>query len=187
MQVEPCAMRQACGQLVAEPQEVASVAVVDVHGLVSEVVALLAPQAAQRAVQVNVGPPAAARHVLADPLRLRQVLAKLLGNAIRHNREHGRVDVRLSLMDSSDVAIAVSDSGGGMSPGDVAKVFEPCELAAMGCAPQHGNAACLAIVRASARAMKGDVVAASAVGVGSTFVVCLPAAAMLDEIRDQCA
>lgn len=150
---------------------------VDVHGLVSELAARLAAQALRQAVQINVGPPAVARHALADPQRLRLVLTKVLGNAIRFNRDRGRVDVRLTLLDPSAVAISVSDTGCGMSPGDIARAFEPCDSQAADCARRHLDTPCLAAARATARAMNGDLVAASAVGVGSTFVVSLPAAA----------
>jgi signal transduction histidine kinase len=156
---------------------------VDVHGLVSEVVAQLAPQAGRRAVQINLGPPAAARHALADPRRLRQVLTRVLGNAIRFNRDRGRVDVRLTLLEKSDVAISVSDTGCGMSPGAIAQAFEPCALPPAGCALHQGGTPCLAAARAAARDMNGDVVVASAPGVGSTFVVSLPAAAVIDGHR----
>lgn len=150
---------------------------VDAHGLVSEVAAMLEPLAAERGVQINVGPPAPASHVLADAQCLRQVLINLIGNAIKYNRVQGRVDLRFSLMDRSDLAIAVSDTGHGIDPGAIGSVFEP--FARVGAVAQavEGSGLGLAIARTLARGMNGDVVAASAVGVGSTFVVCLPAAA----------
>ncbi len=179
MPINPPGAPRESGPCQAAPQ----LTVVDVHALVSEVAAQLAQLAAQHAVQVNVGPPAATRHALADRPRLRQVLLKVLGNAIKYNRKHGRVDIRLSMIGRSDVAIAVSDTGGGLADGDIGRLFDPCALTALACAAQQEGTPCLARARASARAMRGDVVVASAVGVGSTFVVSLPAAATLNEPR----
>ncbi len=180
---QPTPMPTDPGQPQTASAATVTIVAVDVHGLVCEVAAQLAPLAAERGVQINVGPHAGADHALADPLRLRQVLIKMLGNAIKFNRDRGRVDVRLTLLGRSDVAIAVSDTGCGMAPGDIAKVFEPCGLPAADCAAWQGGAPCLAAARASARTMRGDVVAASALGVGTTFVVSLPAAALADQPR----
>jgi PAS domain S-box-containing protein len=156
------------------------IAPVDAHQCVVEVASMLTPLATERGVQINVGPPRLASHVLADPQRLRQVLINLIGNAIKYNRPQGRVDVRLTLMDKSDVAIAVSDTGQGIEPGAIAGMFEPFARAGAEAGPVEGSGLGLAIARTLARGMNGDVVAASAVGVGSTFVVCLPAAASFD-------
>jgi|CXWL01.1.fsa_nt_gi PAS domain S-box-containing protein len=153
------------------------IAPVDAHRLVVEVASMLEPLASGRGVQINVGPPGPASHVLADPQRLRQVLINLIGNAIKYNRPHGRVDVRITLIDKSDVAIAVSDTGQGIEQGAIAGLFEPFARSSAEAQSVEGSGLGLAIARTLARGMNGDVVAASAVGVGSTFVVCLPAAA----------
>jgi PAS domain S-box-containing protein len=153
---------------------------VDAHQLLVEVAGMLEPLAAERGVKINVGPPGAASHVLADPQRLRQVLINLIGNAIKYNRPQGRVDVRLSPMDKSDVAIAVSDTGRGIEQGAIAGLFEPFARAGEEARTTEGSGLGLAIARTLARGMGGDIVAASAPGVGSTFVVCLPAAAGFD-------
>jgi PAS domain S-box-containing protein len=150
---------------------------VDAHAAVLEVAAMLEALAAERGVQINVGPRGPVSHVLADAQRLRQVLINLLGNAIKYNRPQGRVDVRLSMADASDLALAVSDTGHGIAPEHLAQLFEPFVRVGSAAASSDGNGLGLAIARSLARGMGGDVVAASALGVGSTFVVCLPAAA----------
>jgi len=61
---------------------------------------------------------------VADPQRLRQVLVNLLTNAIKYNREQGRVDVRL-IPHGDTLAIEVEDTGLGMDREQLAQLFEP--------------------------------------------------------------
>src|SRR5690606_32761038 len=63
-------------------------------------------------------------HILADRVRLRQVLVNLLSNAIKYNRPGGEVIVRASTEDG-EIVIDVCDTGMGLSPRQVAHLFEP--------------------------------------------------------------
>ncbi len=63
-------------------------------------------------------------YVLADPLRLRQVILNLLSNAVKYNRKGGHVSVSCSLHEGV-VRISIADTGIGIAPSKAKKIFEP--------------------------------------------------------------
>lgn len=113
--------------------------------------------------------------VWADPIRLRQAVSNLISNAIRHTAAGGTVTVA-SRLDHTNLELSVTDDGQGMSPDTLDHVFErfwradPSRTRATG-----GSGLGLAITMAIARAHGGTVVASSELGVGSTFIVRIPA------------
>lgn len=108
------------------------------------------------------------RFVRTDEKRLRQILINLLSNAIKYTREGSAT---LSIAYRSQVAVVdVSDTGIGIAPEDLERIFEPFER---GSSPeavlQPGIGLGLAITRVLARIMGGDIVATSTPGMGSRF------------------
>ena len=111
--------------------------------------------------------------LLGDSLRVQQILLNLVGNAIKFTTRGG-VTVRAVIVEESAydvlVAIDVIDTGIGISPGAVQRIFEPFEQADSSTTRQHGGSGLgLAICRRLARLMGGDVVAKGIPGEGSTF------------------
>jgi signal transduction histidine kinase len=109
--------------------------------------------------------------VLADPVKLRQILLNVLGNAIKFTPPHGRVE--LSAVRSGDkVSIRVLDNGIGI-PGDkINRVFEPFFQVQAGTTREYpGVGLGLAISRDFARAMGGDIKIESAPGKGSAVTI----------------
>ncbi len=146
----------------------------DLRKLLSSVVDMMQPVARRRSVNLtmDVGkeiPPG----VLGDEARLRQVLVNLLSNAVKFT-EKGRVRVRISGLRQGDkrhaVRIQVEDSGIGMTPEVVARLFRPF-VQADGSITRHygGTGLGLAISRQIVVAMGGDIQVESAPGKGSTF------------------
>jgi two-component system OmpR family sensor kinase len=112
--------------------------------------------------------------VLGDDHQLRQVVANLLGNALRHTPAEAQVRVRLSARDGC-ATLDVADDGPGLEPDVAAKVFEPFYRADESRARQTGGAGLgLAIVAAIVEAHGGTVRLATAPGAGATFTVTLP-------------
>jgi PAS domain S-box-containing protein len=114
----------------------------------------------------------------ADPLRLEQVLTNLLSNAARHTPSGGEV-VITARREAGDAVLSVRDSGGGISPDLLPRVFD---LFVQGRAPEHGQAGGLGIGLTLARGLVelhgGTMhVASEGVGKGSEFTVRLPLAA----------
>ena len=110
--------------------------------------------------------------VLADPLRLRQVLLNVLSNACKFTHQ-GRVTLALS-MGSGEALIEVCDTGVGMSEEDLEVVFNPFQQGVAG--QQQGTGLGLAISRKLCEAMGGTLTATSAVGEGTCVRIALLAA-----------
>ncbi|WP_246093375.1 sensor histidine kinase [Microbacterium kyungheense] len=128
-------------------------------------------RAAARAITIDVSglEPATA---WADALRLRQVVDNLVSNAISYNRDGGTVYVGTT-SDGASSWILVRDTGVGISEADRSRVFERYYKA--GADRRAGTGLGLAITRDIVRAHGGELGLHSAVGVGSTFIVKLPA------------
>jgi signal transduction histidine kinase len=110
----------------------------------------------------------------ADALRLRQVVDNLVSNAIAYNRDGGTVYVGTT-SDGTSTWILVRDTGVGISEADRSRLFQRFYKA--GAERRGGTGLGLAITRDIVRAHGGELGLHSAVGVGSTFIVKLPATA----------
>ena len=114
--------------------------------------------------------------VMADPDRIHQVLTNLLGNAIKFSDRGSCVRVVVRRADAS-VTLAVQDTGRGIPAEHLESVFERFGQVDAGDARREsGTGLGLAIAREIARRSGGDITVTSALGVGSTFTVVLPAA-----------
>jgi signal transduction histidine kinase len=106
----------------------------------------------------------------ADPLRLRQALDNLIGNALGHSPAGAEVVVR-ARVEGGRVLLSVTDRGEGMPESELDRVFEP-GVRLTGDRPGSGLG--LAIVRAIAEAHGGSIAVQSAPGQGATFTLALP-------------
>jgi two-component system OmpR family sensor kinase len=112
--------------------------------------------------------------VLGDDHQLRQVVANLLSNAVRHTPDSAQIRVTLTTGDGR-AHLAVADDGPGLEADVAAKVFEPFFRADESRARQTGGAGLgLAIVAAIVEAHDGGVRLDTAPGAGATFTVTLP-------------
>jgi PAS domain S-box-containing protein len=112
---------------------------------------------------------------LVDRTRLRQMLINLLTNAIKYNRPQGRVTVT-SAIEGEHVLLQVRDTGLGMTPDQLAHLFEPFNRLGREREGIEGTGIGLTVVKALARRMNGEIGVESQAGVGSTFSVRLPRA-----------
>jgi PAS domain S-box-containing protein len=111
--------------------------------------------------------------VAGDALRLEQVLLNLLGNAVKFT-EHGEVSLTV-LRAGNDTLFRVSDTGIGMTPEQLSRLFGAFEQADTSTTRQFGGSGLgLAISRDLARLMGGDIGVESEVGAGSSFILRLP-------------
>jgi signal transduction histidine kinase len=110
--------------------------------------------------------------VRGDPTRLRQVLHNLLGNALKFT-EQGHVILDVERADGDTIEFAVQDTGQGIAPEDVSRVFEAFYQGA-GRQRAAGAGLGLSIALEMARAMGGSISCDSAVGRGSMFMLALP-------------
>jgi signal transduction histidine kinase len=147
---------------------------VDLSALASEVAEHLRWLAEAKDVAIDVrGSPAVA---IGDRDRLVQLLTNVVANAITYTPAGGHVEVETDRIDGEAV-IVVTDSGVGLHPDDVARVFERFYRVPGVDRPPGGSGIGLAIARAIARAHGGDLTATSpGPGLGTTFTLRLPAA-----------
>jgi len=152
-----------------------TVARVDVGGLAGEAWAAFADRARERRVEFT----AAAgngREVSADPDALRQVLTNLFDNALRHTPPGGRIAVSVE-PEPGGVTVAVADTGSGIAPEHLPRIFERFYRADPGRSREEGGTGLgLAIVKHLVEAHGGRVEARSALGRGTTVRIFFPTA-----------
>jgi PAS domain S-box-containing protein len=162
------------GNLTIHPQPVA------VRALLCDVVAMVAPIAAERNIRVETEPLETERHVLADPQRLKQVLLNLLSNAIKYNRDGG--EFRIACEQAGPrLRILVRDTGRGIPAERLCEVFAPFARLGAELGDIEGTGLGLALSRQLIEMMGGTLTVQSEPGVGSTFTAELELAAELDE------
>ncbi|NVM79812.1 signal transduction histidine kinase/CheY-like chemotaxis protein/HPt (histidine-containing phosphotransfer) domain-containing protein [Duganella sp. SG902] len=118
------------------------------------------------------------RYVRGDPTRLRQILLNLLGNAIKFT-DRGEVRLDVSALQGADgrasVSFDVSDTGPGIPPETLARLFRKFEQADHSTTRRYGGTGLgLAICKELVELMGGAIAAESRVGAGSTFSFTLP-------------
>ena len=141
---------------------------VEIGALAHEAAAAFRAQADATGVALNVraeGLPA----VEADPVRLREVLANLLANALRYTPRGGTVEVRGRVADGQ-IEITVSDTGTGIPPEDLPHVFDRFHKSH----DSGGSGLGLTIAKNLVVAHGGTIRAESALGKGTTITVMLP-------------
>jgi PAS domain S-box-containing protein len=126
-------------------------------------------------VSIELIAPAAIAPVSTDRDKLRQVLANLVGNAVKYSQGTGRVEVRLE-PSRDHVRIAVGDEGVGIPHAEQERVFEKFHRLAGTTRAVSGTGLGLYICRELVRRMGGRIWIESSEGIGSTFFVELPLA-----------
>jgi signal transduction histidine kinase len=108
-----------------------------------------------------------------DPLRLHQIVANLLANALKYSSQEHPVSLAVDA-DGGGVVVEVTDRGPGIPPEEIPRIFEPYYRTAGGRAVADGAGLGLSITRRLAEALGGHLTATSVVGEGSVFRVSLP-------------
>ncbi|MHB8899377.1 MAG: PAS domain S-box protein, partial [Thermoguttaceae bacterium] len=116
--------------------------------------------------------------VVSDPVRLRQILVNLVGNAIKFT-EAGHIRVTMAVETTGagrgTLSVDVSDTGIGLSPKQIGELFHPFAQAEASTTRKFGGSGLgLAISRRLANMLGGDITVSSKVGEGSTFRVSIP-------------
>ena len=154
--------------------------VFDLRELAESIVRLQGAQAFERgielAAEVGSGVPAMAS---GDPARLRQVLTNLVGNALKFTPRGGTVELQLADERNGDglprVRFSVRDTGIGISPAQIARVFEEFGQADTSTTRRFGGTGLgLTIARQLVQLMAGDIEVRSEPGRGSTFTFAVP-------------
>jgi PAS domain S-box-containing protein len=149
---------------------------VDVVPLVAACISMVSTGAQQRGIRIEevVAPEVGA--VLGDATRLKQVLTNLLSNAVKYNREEGRVTLTARRLGQEQVEVTVADTGMGMTPEQLAALFQPYNRLGRESSGIEGTGIGLVISRRLAELMGGTITVTSEAGSGSVFALRLPAA-----------
>ena len=155
--------------------------------VMSEAAALVAPQAATQGVVITLTESTERIMYLGDIDRIRQVLVNVLGNAVSFTPRGGAIHVLASRSEHAPAGselvggpwctIRVEDSGAGIPPDRLARVFEPFVQVASGAqAGRKGTGLGLTVSRQLALLMGGDLVAEGSSGIngGAAFTLWLP-------------
>jgi signal transduction histidine kinase len=152
---------------------------VSVEDIFRQAEATFRSAAAERHLRLDIETPEPGIAVRADPLRVSQIVANLLGNAIKFVPENGRVALR-AVRDGPQVCFQVEDTGPGIPPADVEHLFDKFWQARKG--DYRGVGLGLPIAKGLVEAHGGQIRVESTLGAGSTFSFTLPAATPADSV-----
>ena len=137
--------------------------------VIHECQAMIEPLAKQRGISVafpNFDVPCV---VMADRTRLKQVLINLLSNAIKYNKPDGDVVVVYSTGNPGRALLCIEDTGAGLSPGELAQLFQPFNRLGQELKAEEGTGIGLVMSKRLIELMGGVIGVESTVNVGSVF------------------
>jgi signal transduction histidine kinase len=108
--------------------------------------------------------------VLADSIRLKQVLLNILSNAVKYNSYNGSITLHQEIIDNQHLRISIMDSGEGLTDEDISKLFIPFERLNKN-TNIEGTGIGLVLSKNLMELMNGTIGIESTVGKGSTFWV----------------
>ncbi len=150
-----------------------------VSEIVDSVIAITAPKAGAKGVEIKRIVPATLPHnLLGDPGRLRQILLNLVGNAVKFT-DHGSVTVELEIRDETNtgasLVMIVTDTGVGIPADAIPGLFSEFSQVDSSVSRRFGGTGLgLAICKRLLDGMKGAIAVESAVGIGSMFRCTVP-------------
>ena len=167
----------------------------DLAELIAETESLIRPAIEAKGLEFKaIAEGALPRRVRTDPLRVRQILVNLVSNARRFT-EKGSIELRVKAVPASadnqgcTLQFSIRDTGIGMSPKQLARLFAPFAQADVSTARRFGGSGLgLTISKSLAKLLGGDITVASVAGQGSIFTVqinagCAQDAEMFTELQ----
>jgi signal transduction histidine kinase/CheY-like chemotaxis protein len=147
----------------------------DWRAVCDEVRAILQPAVAERKLAMSLACDATLpRLLLGDPVRIRQVLLNLAGNAVKFT-ERGTVRIEVARLGAAQLKISVTDSGIGITAEQLDRLFQRFTQADSSTTRRYGGTGLgLAISKTLVELMGGSIGAHSRPGTGSTFWIALP-------------
>jgi two-component system, chemotaxis family, CheB/CheR fusion protein len=146
---------------------------VNAAAVARDVAAMLEMQAAERGVELQLQGAEQPSMLFTDAGKLRQIIANLIGNAVKFTRD-GSVRIDVSAQ-GDDLLLAVTDTGIGIDARQLEKIFDPFyQVDSSNTRTAGGTGLGLAVSRRLARVLGGDIEVTSTPGEGSTFSLRVP-------------
>jgi PAS domain S-box-containing protein len=145
-----------------------------VDAVIAEVTSLLRTLSLQKRIRVSVETDRSIEVVVVDPVRFKQVLYNYLSNALKFTPEGGSIVVRTVPEAPDSFRVEVEDSGIGIAPDQINRLFLEFEQLDAGANKQPGTGLGLALTRRIVEAQGGTVGVRSSLGQGSVFHAVLP-------------
>jgi PAS domain S-box-containing protein len=157
--------------------------VVELHTLLSDLHAGYAPETERAGVTITLELAATEPYVLGDAVRLKQIVSNLLRNAIRHTPQGGTIALRSETPAPGRIRVSVRDTGSGISPAVLKRIFLPFEQEDR--THEVGLGLGLAIAKGLVEQQGGTIeVRSEGPGTGATFTVELPTIVAPTELPD---
>ena len=153
--------------------------------LLSATRAMVEGEARARNIRISQDVTEGAVTLLGDATRVKQILTNLLSNAVKYNAESGRIHIGCRMSSADTVEIAVTDTGLGMTPQQLADLFQPFNRLGRERSTQQGTGIGLVISQRLAELMGGSLRARSVAGQGSSFILRLPCSPDADTVRSE--
>ena len=150
-------------------------AMLDLAALLPEAQALVEADAQARHVLIRRELGASAGQAFGDATRVKQIVTNLLSNAVKYNRPGGAITLLTEMTEPGWVDISVADTGLGLSAEQLAQLYQPFNRLGREHGGPAGTGIGLVICKRLAELMGGSLRASSTEGLGSVFVLRLPA------------
>jgi len=148
---------------------------VEIDGLVRSVVNTITPMAEDKSITIYCRTLDNATMIHVDSTKLKQVMLNILSNSLKFTKPGGDIEIDLSLSKSGELVLSFSDTGIGIPPEQIERVFEPFEQVADHLTREHqGTGLGLPIAKALVELHGGKLTLSSELGVGTAATLRLP-------------
>ena len=146
-----------------------SLEAVSLPEVIQECQAMIEPQGQKRGISMSFPKFEGPCYIKADHTRVKQVLINLLSNAIKYNQPGGSVSLSCSPGEAGFIRISVRDSGMGLTPQNLAQLFQPFNRLGQEAGGEEGTGIGLVVSKRLVELMRGRIGVDSTVQVGSHF------------------
>ncbi len=152
----------------------------DLRQVIATALPLVQQDAQRRNITVTQDVAADRCKVSGDSTRVKQILINLLSNAVKYNSDGGRIHISTRAGQRDSIDLIVTDTGLGMTPQQLAQLFQPFNRLGRERSSLEGTGIGLVISQRLAELMGGALRARSTAGEGSSFILSLPHAGLQD-------
>ena len=154
----------------------------DLREVIAAVLPLVEQDAQRRGIVVTQNVPHDMARVVGDSTRVKQILINLMSNAVKYNSDGGRIHIATRASHRDSIELVVTDTGLGMTPSQLAQLFQPFNRLGRERSSLEGTGIGLVISQRLAELMGGALRARSTAGEGSSFILSLPRAEQHDSV-----